>query len=198
MYDGGSAQITGALKGPVASGSVKINYLTSKGSPTLGTYETGSCTGQMRWTAKWTQRSYPPKLPKLQPPATPHASFTGQSADGAAVSFQTTADGTHVYHLDAHYDYSCVSGATGQLHLTDGSKELINSATGYFDFEANLAVAGLTDQADFIFSGRFNAQFDSSGHVDVPGSSATGSMQVSFTATGGDSCLGTAAWSAHA
>jgi hypothetical protein len=198
LYDGGSAQITGRLKGLVASGSVKINYLISQGSPTLGTYEVGSCTGQMTWTARWKKRSYPPNLPKVQPPATPGAGFTGQNADGVAVSFLTTADGTRVDNLDTHYNYSCLSGATGQLHLTDGSKELINGATGFFGFEADLPVTGLTNDAQFLFTGSFNTQFDSSGHVRVPGSSATGSMQVSFSTTGGDSCLGNAAWSAHA
>jgi hypothetical protein len=198
LYDGGSAQITGKLKGPVASGSMKINYLISQGSPTLGTYEVGSCTGHMTWTAKWKKRSYPPNLPKVQPPATPGASFTGQTADGDAVSFLTTADGKHVYNLDTHYNYSCLSGATGQLHMTDGSQEPINDATGYFGFTADLPVTGLTDDAQFLFTGSFNTQFDSSGHVHVPGSSATGSMQVSFSTTSGDSCLGNAAWSAHA
>lgn len=198
LYDGGSAQIAGQLKGSVASGSVKINYLISKGSPTLGTYEVGSCTGHVTWTAEWKKRSYPPNLPKVQPPATPGASFTGQNADGVAVAFQTTGDGTHVYNLDTNYNYSCVSGASGQLHMTDGSQELINDATGYFGLEADLPVTGLTDDAHFIFSGSFNTQFDSSGHVHVPGNSATGSMQVSFSTTGGDSCLGNASWSAHA
>jgi hypothetical protein len=198
LYDGGSAQITGKLTGPVASGSVKINYLISQGSPTLGTYEVGSCTGRMTWTAKWKKHSYPPNPPKIQPPATPGASFTGQNADSVAVSFKTTADGKHVTKLDTNYNYSCVSGATGQLHMTDVSQELINAATGYFGFEADLPVSGVTDDAHFIFSGSFNTKFDSSGHVRVPGHSASGSMQVSFSTTAGDSCLGNAAWSAHA
>jgi hypothetical protein len=188
LVDGGSATIKGTLSGSKASGSVSVSYteLELQGARQV----LGACRGQMTWSAKWKKRSYPPNPPAPKPPAKRSAQFSGQNADGAAVSFQTSADGQTVSNIDATYSYSCISGATGTLHLTSGADGgPINAANGFFDYIKDVPVAGVTDAAHFKFSG----------NIASGGASATGTMQVSFITTGGDSCVGdNATWSAHA
>jgi hypothetical protein len=187
LFDGGSATIRGKLSASKGSGSIDVAYteLELQGA----TQVLGTCNGSLKWSARWKHRSYPPGPPKTKPPARPAATFTGHNADSQAVSFQTSASGAAVSHIATTYSYTCISGASGQLDFNSGSQDdAINPATGFFNYTADAPVAGLTDSAHFSFSGS----------IDSSGRAATGVMQVSFSTTGGDSCVGdNASWSAH-
>lgn len=188
LFDGGSATMSGKLDAAKGSGSITVAYTELELQGT--TQVLGTCNGSLKWNAKWKQRSYPPNPPKQKPPAKPSATFTGHNADNAAVAFQTSSDGTQVSRIRTTYEYSCTSGASGQLDLNSGTHGFpINRANRFFSDTVDLAVPGLTNSAHFSFSGNFASSR----------SAASGRMQVSFSTTGGDSCVGdNASWSARA